>query len=130
MVKILIVDDDQQASALVAKALNARGYRTRVEANGAAALLAAHDDLPDLIVMDLNMPILAGKETLRALRHDAETAHIPVIALSAVDDKPTLAGAVVAGANVYVPKPYEMGTLLAAVERLVAVQSRNVPCDD
>ena len=126
MVKILIVDDDQQASALVAKALNARGYRTRAETNGAAALLAAHDDHPDLIVMDLNMPILEGKETLHALRHHPQTATIPVIALSAVDDTQTLAGAVIAGANVYLPKPCEMGTLLSAVERLVSIKPRNV----
>ena len=76
MAKILIVENDTQTSAQVAKLLNGKGYRTRIESNGAAALLAAHEDLPDVILMDMKMPILEGDETLHALRHDPRTAHI------------------------------------------------------
>lgn len=127
MPKVLIVEDDAQTSAQVTKALSGKGYRTRVESNGAAALLAAHDDLPDLILMDQMMPILEGQETLHALRNDPHTAHIPVIILSARTEDTALAGAVTAGANLFLTKPLDLRVLLMSVERLVALKPKDVP---
>jgi len=125
MPKILIVEDDAQISAFIAKTLNARGYRTRVEANGAAALLAAHEDLPEVILLDLMMPILEGQETLQALRHDTHTAHIPVIVLSGRVDDQVQAGAYTAGANAYLTKPPDTQALLSLVERLASLKVKD-----
>lgn len=122
MARILIVESDEQTSVLVAKSLHGRGHQTRVESNGAAALLAAHKDLPDLILMDLMMPILEGQETLHALRHDPRTAHIPVIVLSDRDDAQAMAGAFTAGANVYMLEPPDLQELHSLVERLVMLK--------
>lgn len=125
MAKILIVEDDAQISALMAKALGTRGYRTRVEANGAAALLAAHEDFPDVIILDMMMPILEGQETLQALRHDTHTSHIPVVILSGREDDLTLAGAYTAGANAYLTKPPDLQALFSIVERLASLKPKD-----
>jgi CheY-like chemotaxis protein len=124
MTRILIVEDDPPTSAMVARLLSSKGYQTRVESNGAAALLAAHEDLPNLIVMDLQMPILTGQETIHALRDDERTAHIPVVVLSASSDDQTIAEAVSTGANVYLVKPPDIHALLAVVERLATLTPR------
>ncbi|HEY3378044.1 MAG TPA: response regulator [Armatimonadota bacterium] len=125
MAKILIVEDDVQTSSMVAKALGAKGYRTRIESNGAAALLAAHEDLPDVILMDLMTPILEGEDVLHALRHDPRTAHIPVVILSGRSDTLALAGAITAGANVYLVKPPDLHALYAVVERLATLTPKD-----
>lgn len=122
MARILIVESDEQTSVLVARSLNARGHHTRVESNGAAALLAAHKDLPDVILMDLMVPILEGQETIHALRHDARTAHIPVIILSTRDEDRTLAGAITAGANVYMMEPPDLQELHSLIDRLATLK--------
>lgn len=127
MTRILIVEDDAQTSTSVAKILNAKGYRTRIELNGAAALLAAHEDLPDLILMDMKMPILEGHEMLQALRHDERTSHIPVVVLSGRSDDHAVAGAVTAGANVFLLKPPDPQVLLSVVERLVTLRVKDTP---
>lgn len=124
MIKILLVEEDTQVSAGLTRALAERGYRTRVETNGAAALLAAHAELPDCIVLDLTMPILEGQETMQALRHDPHTALIPIIALASAtrDTDETLVNAVMSGANCYLVKPPDPHVVCAAVERLVTLQ--------
>ena len=123
MATILIVEDDPHISARAVEVLQRRGYATRVEANGAAALLAAHADSPALILMELHMPILDGHDTLIALRHDPHTAHIPIIVIAEQDDQMMLAEALVAGANVLLTKPLEQDSLLAAVERCCPVRA-------
>lgn len=124
MSSILIVDDDPHTSATLAKLLRTRGHTTRVEANGAAGLLAAHEDLPQLIVMDLMMPILDGRETIAALRRDERTAQIPVIVVSGRDDDRSMADALVAGANIFLTKPLDPHELVTVVERLLKLQTR------
>ena len=124
MAKILIVEDDPHTSAMLAKLLGSKGYRTRVEANGAAALLAAHEDLPDLIIMDLHMPILSGQDVVPALRRDARTENIPVVVLSAYSDDRTVANAMFAGAQAYLIKPPEMQELFSVVERLLSLRAK------
>ena len=125
MARILIVEQDAVSSALLAKTLGMKGYQTRIAANGAAALLAAHEEMPDVILLDLITPILQGPATLHALRQDAHTAHIPVIAFSDAEDDATLAGAVAAGANVYLSKPPDPTRLLNLVDRLATLSKKS-----
>jgi DNA-binding response OmpR family regulator len=127
MANILIVEDDPRTGATVAALLRCRGYDTRVETNGAAALLAAHEDMPDLILMDLVMPILDGHEAIEALRHNQNTAHIPIIVISGHDDDRTMADALVAGANVFLTKPLDPAELVTMVGRLLALQPKTPP---
>ncbi len=125
MAKILIVEDDPHTSATMAKLFRCKGHSTRIESNGAAALLAAHEDLPDVIFMDLMMPILNGHEAIEALRNNNRTAHIPVIVVSGHDDDRTMVDALVAGANVFLTKPLDPQELVIVVERLLTFQTKD-----
>ncbi|MHB9130639.1 MAG: response regulator [Armatimonadota bacterium] len=122
MAKVLIVEADAQISEVAVKLLNGRGYHTRVEANGASALLAAHEDPPDVILMDLTMPILTGQEAIQALRQAPRTAHIPVVVFSRGDNDNAVAEALVAGANAFLTTPLIPQELLSIVARLVTLQ--------
>ena len=119
MAKILIVEDDPALSTTLDALLRGHGHLTRVESNGAAALLAAHEDLPALILMGMAMPILDGQETLAALRHDARTAQIPIIVIAGQEDDHAMAAALTAGANLYLTTPLEQDGLLALLTRLL-----------
>jgi DNA-binding response OmpR family regulator len=127
MARILIVEDDPQVSAVIAKLLDSHGHRTRVEPNGAAGLIAAHEDLPDLIIMDLSMPILEGQDAITALRQQRDTSGIPVVVLSARGDDQTLSDAIRAGANVYLVKPPDPHELLSVIGRLLAMAADEDP---
>jgi len=120
MAGILIVDDDPRIAATLAKLLRVKGHATRIASNGAAALLAVHETPPDLILMDLAMPILGGHEAIEALRRDEQTAAIPVVVVSGMDDVQTMTDALLAGANVFLTKPIDAGELVALIERLLA----------
>ncbi len=121
MATILIVEGDQRTSMRMTELLQGRGYQTRVESNGAAALLAAHELLPEVILVNLLVPILDGLEVIEALRHDSRTAQIPVVVLGGRDDDRQLADALVAGANVYFSKTPDAAVLISIIERLLTL---------
>lgn len=123
MASILIVEDDPHISATLAILLESRGHRVRRAGNGAEGLLAAHADLPDLILMDMAMPILEGSEAVKALRHEARTADIPVVILSALSDDATQARALASGADIYLTKPPHVRDLIVVIERLLATRA-------
>jgi len=125
MAAILIVVDAQRASARMVEMLRGKGHTARVESNGAAALLAAHEDLPALIIIDLMVPILDGQEVVQALRHDPHTTHIPVVVLTDRDDDRQFADALVNGANVYLAKPPDLAVLGSIVDRLLTLQVKD-----
>lgn len=83
MKSILLVDDTDAARDAYAILLEWAGYRTLVAGNGQEACEIARTERPDLIVMDLNMPVLDGWEAARRLKADPSTSHIPLVALSA-----------------------------------------------
>ncbi len=118
MTKILIVDDDITTCMMIEKLLQANDYSTCVAHDGATALLLAHSEVPDLIIMDLRMPVLEGGDAIVALRKQVKTEDIPIIALSAVDDDRTLMNTLNQGANMYINKPFNVHELLAVVDRL------------
>lgn len=122
---ILIVEDDTQVSTALGKLLIGCGFRVRLETNGAAALLAAHEDAPALIIIDLLAPILDGQETIRALRRHPRTATIPVVAVSAQDKDEQMAHALACGANLYLAIPPDPQELLAGIERLLSLHAQD-----
>jgi len=122
MAKLLIVEDDPRISATLGKLLESRGHAVRQVTNGAEALLVAHTDLPDLILMDMATPILGGQEALEALQREDRTSAIPVVVLSAMQDNATQAHALAAGASIYLTKPPDVRDLLTVIERLLALR--------
>jgi DNA-binding response OmpR family regulator len=118
--RILVVDDHPPTVRLIRNALEQEGFSVASAANGAECLLALHRELPDLVVLDVVMPVLDGFQTLRILREDAQTKHLPVIILSIRDsDKDVLEGWQT-GVDLYLTKPFQMDELVAAVKRLVS----------
>lgn len=112
---ILVVDDNRNNLSLAQELLEKAGYRVRVALNGEAALDSARDAPPDLILLDIHMPVLDGYETCRALKDDELLDRIPVIFLSGLDEGFNKVEAFKAGGADYVTKPFEREELLARV---------------
>ena len=110
--KVLLVDDDSQILAFVSRQLKSQGYKVELARNGREALDTAAEFLPDLIILDLAMPVMDGTETLERLR---EWSRMPVIVLSARNDESLKVRALDLGADDYLTKPFSVAELLARV---------------
>ena len=121
MKRVLVVDDDPLLVKLVQTALAAEGLEVIAASNGAEALLAVDSQHPDLIVLDVAMPVLDGFETLRALRAKPETASLPVIMLTARRSDTDVVKGWSSGADLYITKPFEVRELVLATKRLLEV---------
>jgi two-component system KDP operon response regulator KdpE len=108
--RVLVVDDEPQIQRVLRPSLTASGYEVREAATGREALAAVGEHSPDLIILDLGLPDMDGKEVLRKLRILTRT---PVIVLSARDRESEKIAALDLGADDYVEKPFAMGELLA-----------------
>ena len=117
MAKILIVDDDGDLRTLLGLCFLRRGHSIVVAGDGAVALGCMTTHTPDLLVTDLNMPVLDGLELLRQLRADGH-ADLPVIVLTARADQ--RAAAIAAGADAFLVKPVPLRQLGETAERLLA----------
>lgn len=119
MPTILLVEDNEPSRDALRRRLERRGFRVGVAVDGQQAVTAARADLPDLILMDLGLPVIDGWEATRQLKQDAATRHIPIIVLSAhamIADRDT---SLAAGADDFDSKPVRFEQLLAKVERLL-----------
>ena len=114
-VRILVVDDEPSITHCVCQGLEMLGYRPRAAYNGQQALDEVTRERPDLVILDLAMPILDGYAVLDALRADPETRGIPVIVLSALNAEPEVVRGLRAGATVYLSKPFDVEKLKALV---------------
>jgi ammonium transporter, Amt family len=114
---VLVVDDDPIARDLLVRTLNAEGYNVRVATNGAEGLQLARKLKPMAITLDLMMPAVDGWTVLTELKGDPETADIPVVVITIVDDRGRAAGATL-GASDFLTKPIDR-------QRLVQVLSRH-----
>ncbi|OLR91565.1 response regulator [Actinokineospora bangkokensis] len=121
MTRVLVVDDEPQIARALRITLTAHGYDVVTAADGAAALRAAAERHPDVVILDLGLPDLDGTEVIAGLRG---WTTVPVIVLSARVDSPDKVRALDAGADDYVTKPFGMDELLA---RLRAALRRATP---
>ena len=113
---ILIVDDDPLNRRLLTKSLENDGHRTTQFDNGFAALAAIGEDPPDLVLLDIEMPGLDGIEVLERLKADAKLRHVPVIMISGVDDNASVVRCIEAGAEDFLPKPFDPAILRARID--------------
>jgi len=112
---ILVADDEPVNLALIKRRLEWEEYRVETAEDGGQAVEAARRVLPDLIILDVMMPVLDGLQACRLLKEDPATRDIPVIFLSALDDTDTKVSGLALGANDYVSKPFRVEELLARV---------------
>jgi CheY-like chemotaxis protein len=117
--RLLLVEDHEEGREGLSRHLRRRGYEVLVAADGAQGLEAARSARPDLILMDMSLPILDGWEATRRLKADAATRPIPVIALTAHAMAGDREKALEAGCDDYDTKPVELPRLLAKVETLL-----------
>jgi adenylate cyclase len=113
--RVLIVDDDSLNRRLLAKHLEADGHRVSQVENGFDALTAVAADLPDLILLDVEMPGLDGMEVLDRLKGDHAVQHVPVIMISGVEDAGSIVRCIESGAEDFLPKPVDPIILRARV---------------
>jgi two-component system, cell cycle response regulator DivK len=116
---ILIVEDDPDGVETLTELLSHEGYRLAHATNGQTGITLAQARVPDLIIMDLGLPEMDGWEATRRLKAAAETAFIPILVVSAHVFEVDKARAAAAGADAFLPKPSELETILAAVQRLI-----------
>jgi CheY-like chemotaxis protein len=115
MPKLLLADDDEFSRDLLVRRLERQGFVVVAAADGREAILAARQHQPDLILMDLDMPVLDGRGAITALKSDPRTFKIPVIVLTAHASAEHVAEAVRAGCQAYETKPVVLRRLLERI---------------
>lgn len=120
MIIILLVEDDDPSRDVLSRRLAKLGYVVIEARNGNEAINAAREEKPDLILMDVCMPLMDGFEATRKLRTDARTARIPIIALTALNTAADVRRAIEAGCNAYETKPVGLARLNLKMRKLLA----------
>lgn len=118
---VLVVEDDRRTAQGLADQLAMLGHTVAIAYGPRMALQQLNQVIPDVIFMDINMPGVNGLEVLRFLRRDPVTADVPVIIVSANDEKESINLAIRAGANEYLIKPPTMEDIETALTKVVQV---------
>ena len=114
---VLIVDDDERNRKLAQDVLRRSGLRTIEAADGRAAIAIADDRQPDVVLLDLHLPDMEGRDVARALGEEERTAHIPVVALTALRYPDGGARLLADGFSGYLEKPIDVRTFPGQVRR-------------
>jgi CheY-like chemotaxis protein len=124
MAKVLLVEDNDVNREMLVRRLAKRGFDMVVAIDGEDALGVARNEQPDIVLMDMSLPVLDGWETTRQLKGNTETAHIPVIALTAhamIEDRNRCYAA---GCDDYDTKPIEIDRLVSKMQLLINPPNR------
>ena len=120
MALILVVEDDPRSFRLLDFRLKSQGHKVIGAADGGEAMELASLAKPDLILLDIMMPVIDGFQVLRKLKSQEETKNIPVIMLTARNQEKDVVEGIEAGAVDYVTKPFSSAELIARVNRTLA----------
>lgn len=113
--RILVADDSMALRVLLQGTLRAAGYEVITATNGDDLVRLAQEQVPDLLLVDLMMPMMDGYEAIRQLRNDTRTSHLPMIILTALSDSTDVVTGFDSGADDYVVKPFNTAALLARI---------------
>ncbi len=116
---VLIAEDNRLQAKILQDRLVSVGYRVRVGRDGAEALQLAREHRPDIIVSDIEMPIMTGHELCRAIKSDEELRSVPLILLSTLSEPQDIIRGLDCGADNYVTKPYRIEYLISRMESLL-----------
>lgn len=119
MPRILVVDDDPNSRKIIELMLLSQGYSLIFAENGREAITKACSEAPDLILMDVLMPVMNGHEATRRLKADARTQAIPVVALTALAFASDRQEALAVGCDGYLSKPFTRRELLEVVRQFL-----------
>ena len=124
MAKILLVEDNEMNRDMLSRRLERRGYQVVQAVDGVQGVEMARAEMPDLIMMDMSLPVLDGWEATRRIKSDNAISSIPVIALTAHAMSGDRERAIAAGCEDYDTKPIELPRLLGKIEALLAREPR------
>jgi two-component system response regulator MprA len=113
---VLVVEDDEEIADVLRRSLRQEGHEVRTAGDGVAALDAAVEFVPDLVILDLGLPRLDGVEVLRRLRAEGD---VPILILTARSETEDRVGGLDSGADDYITKPFERQELLARIRALM-----------
>lgn len=117
--RILVAEDDRYLAALIRQTLEGRGLVITLAQNGEEALLQADQICPDLVILDVGMPVLDGFTVLRTLKADRFHRQVPVLMLTAARSETDVRRAITNGASDYLTKPFRPDKLILRVDRLL-----------
>jgi two-component system cell cycle response regulator DivK len=119
MAKILLVEDNEMNRDMLSRRLLRKGFEVVMAVDGGQAVSMAESERPDLILMDMSLPVIDGWEATRRVKASETTGHIPIIALTAHAMSGDREKALSAGCNDYDTKPIEMPRLLEKIDALL-----------
>jgi diguanylate cyclase (GGDEF)-like protein len=126
---VLVAEDDPATRALIGSALDDAGYECVLAADGKSALDLARSSRPDLVILDVGLPLMSGDDVHRELRRDSRTRYVPVLFVTARASTDDLAAHLRQGADDYIAKPFDMAELVArtatALRRASELRSLN-----
>jgi CheY-like chemotaxis protein len=124
MIRVLLVEDNEMNRDMLSRRLARKGFEVLLAADGEEALEVARRERPDLVLMDMNLPVKDGWTTVREIREDPQLGDIPVIALTAHAMSDDRQKALDAGCNDYETKPLDFARLLGKMEALLSARPR------
>jgi two-component system cell cycle response regulator DivK len=119
MPRILLVEDNEMNRDMLSRRLTKRGYEVSIAMDGVEGVSTARNSMPDLILMDMSLPLKDGWEATADIKGDSMTSHIPIIGLSAHAMEGDRDKAMQAGCDDYDTKPVELDRLLGKIEKLL-----------
>jgi two-component system cell cycle response regulator DivK len=119
MSTVLIVEDNEKNMKLARDVLQAKGYKTIEAVTGEEGVKLAKESVPDLVLMDIQLPGINGIEAFKQLRSDSKTARIPVVALTASVTPTDRSAITAAGFDAFISKPINLKEFLETVKRIV-----------
>ena len=122
MTKVLLVEDNEMNRDMLSRRLNRRGYDVVFAVDGQQGLEVARSEKPDIIIMDLSLPVMDGWEATRRVKSDDALRNVPVIALTAHTMSGDRERALEAGCDDYDTKPVELDRLIGKIERLLGAR--------
>lgn len=130
MAKILIVDDDKRITDFLGSQLQGRGHQCRAESLGERALEQVNLKEVDLLILDVMLPDVSGFEVCRRIRANTDYYTMPILFLSSMNSQEEINHGLAQGADDYVTKPFDAGTLLNRIENLLSVDASATLHDD
>jgi two-component system, cell cycle response regulator DivK len=127
MPKVLLVEDNEMNRDMLSRRLVRRGYQVVFAVDGQQGIDMARSELPDIILMDLSLPVIDGWEATRRVKSDDKTRNVPVIGLTAHAMSGDREKAIEAGCDDYDTKPVELDRLIGKIERLLADCGKGKP---
>ncbi|MCC2690806.1 MAG: response regulator receiver protein [Rhizobiaceae bacterium] len=119
MTRILLVEDNEMNRDMLSRRLSRRGFEVLVAENGQSGVMMTASEKPDLVLMDMSLPVMDGWEAARRLKSDPDTSDIPIIALTAHAMASDRERALQAGCDDYDSKPVDMTRLIDKIQHLL-----------